>query len=96
MTIVAAVDGEQIPERVVDVGADLASQYGEELVVVHVMPQDTYESRAEGDHAGGYLTGSGTEYGSSGSDVSYSIDQAQRDAAGVARDVTEQTLDELP
>lgn len=98
MTIVAAVDGEQIPDRVVDVGADLAAQYGEELVVVHVMAQDTYETRADdGPSSGvGYLAGSGTEYGAAGGETAYSIDQARRDAEGVARDVTRQTLEEVP
>jgi nucleotide-binding universal stress UspA family protein len=97
MAVVAAVDGEQIPDRVAAVGADLATQYGEELVVVHVMPQDAYESRADTDQTSGvgYLTGTGTNYGST-SETSYSIDEARRDAAGVARDVLEQTVDDLP
>jgi nucleotide-binding universal stress UspA family protein len=97
MTIVAAVDGEQIPDTVVEVGADLASQYGEQLTVVHVMPQETYESRADSESSSGvgYLTGSGSDYGDE-SAASYSIDQARRDAAGVARDVTEESLEELP
>ena len=98
MTIVAAVDGEQIPDRVADVGADLATQYGEELVVVHVMAQDTYETRVSDDKTAnfGFPSASGTEYGSAGSEASYSIDQARRDAAGVSRDVTVQTLDDVP
>lgn len=97
MTIVAAVDGEQIPDRVVTVSADLARQYRDELVVVHVMREDTYKSRADSDQAsgGGYLTGSETDYGS-GSEISYSIDQARRDAKGVAKDITERTLDDVP
>jgi nucleotide-binding universal stress UspA family protein len=98
MTIVAAVDGEQIPDRVAEIGADLATQYGEELVVVHVMPRETYEVRDnDGKSASfGYPSAPGTEYGNAGSEASYSIDRAQRDAAGVARDITEQTVDDLP
>ncbi|GAA0268593.1 universal stress protein [Halobacterium noricense] len=97
MAIVAAVDGEQIPDRVVEVGADLATQYDEELVVVHVMPQDTYEERASGGKTPdfGFPTASGTEYGGNDGE-SYSIDQARRDAGGVARDVATETLDDSP
>lgn len=98
MSIVAAVDGEQIPDRVVAIGADLADKYGERLVVVHVMPQDTYEARdSDGRTADfGFPTGADTDYGTADAEASYSIDQACRDAAGVARDVTEQTLEDLP
>lgn len=96
MTIVAAVDGEQIPDSVAEVGADMASQYGEELVVVHVMAQETYEARADDGSSADFSFASGTEYGRSGGETSYSIDQAQRDARGVARDVTEQSVDTLP
>lgn len=97
MAIVAAVDGEQIPDRVVEVGADLAGQYGEELVVVHVMPQDAYDERSDSGSTAnfGFPTASGTDYGGTEGDT-YTVDQANRDAAGVAEDVTEQTLDELP
>lgn len=97
MAIIAAVDGEQIPSRVTEVGADLATQYGEELVVVHVMSQDAYENRDDGEKTAdfGFPTASDTEYGG-GDGQTYSIDEAQRDAQGVARDVTTQTLDEPP
>ncbi|SFS91986.1 universal stress protein [Halostagnicola kamekurae] len=97
MTIVAAVDGEQIPDRVAEVGADLAAQYDEELVVVHVMSQDAYEERADSGSTAnfGFPTASGTDYGGTEGD-SYPVDQANRDAAGVAEDVTEQTLEDLP
>ena len=95
MAIVAAVDGEQIPDRVVEVGADLAARYGEEFVVVHVMSQDAYEERSDSGSTAkfGFPTASGTDYGSTGGDT-YAVDQANRDAAGVAEDVTKQTLDE--
>ncbi|MCG1003238.1 MULTISPECIES: universal stress protein [Halobacterium] len=97
MAIVAAVDGEQIPDRVVEVGADLAAQYGEELVVVHVMPEDAYEERSDGGSTAnfGFPTAAGTDYGGTEGD-SYTVDQAQRDAAGVAEDITKQTLDDVP
>lgn len=99
MSVVAAVDGEQIPDRVVRVGADLAEQYGEELVVVHVMPQTAYEQRSESDEktmSFGF-TASETSYsGGDGGGQSYTVDRAQRDARGVAEDVTEQSVDETP
>jgi nucleotide-binding universal stress UspA family protein len=83
MAIVAAVDGEQIPDRVVEVGADLAAQYGEEFVVVHVMPQDAYEERSEGGSTAnfGFPTASGTDYGGTGGDT-YTVDMDGNPVAG--------------
>lgn len=45
MAIVAAVDGDGRPDRVVTVGLDLAERFGEELVVLHVMPNGEYDRR---------------------------------------------------
>lgn len=47
MAIVAAVDGDDRPDRVVDVGLDLAEAHDEELVVLHVMPEGEYDRRRE-------------------------------------------------
>jgi nucleotide-binding universal stress UspA family protein len=47
MTILAAVDGDDEPDRVVTVGQDLAEAYDDELVVVHVLEQDEFEQRGE-------------------------------------------------
>ena len=43
MTILAAVEGDRIPARAVTVGSDLADAYGDELVVLNVIPQDEFE-----------------------------------------------------
>lgn len=47
MAILAAVDGEAVPDRAVSVGYDLARAYGDELIVVHVMPQERFEEIQE-------------------------------------------------
>jgi len=98
MSVLAAVDGEQAPDDVVRVAADIATQYGDELVVAHVMLPETYEERNSGRNATefGLTTAGKTGYGPVGSGSPYSVDEAQRDAKGVARDVTEETLDDVP
>ncbi|WP_101296977.1 universal stress protein [Halegenticoccus soli] len=47
MVILAAVDGDEKPDHVVAVGQDLADAYGDELVVLHVLPQDEFERRED-------------------------------------------------
>lgn len=44
MTILCAVDGETVPDRVVTVGHDLATNYGTDLIVLNVMTRDRYET----------------------------------------------------
>lgn len=107
MVILAAVDGEQVPDRVVKVGADLAASHGEELVVLHVMPQEEFDDRrnatsSEGRGLGRVLA-AGISYGSassgrpaaSGGSNAYDIEDGQRDAERVAHDVAKETLDDL-
>lgn len=43
MTILAAVGGEHEQDRVVEVGRDLARAHDEDLVVLHVMDEETFE-----------------------------------------------------
>lgn len=45
MVILAAVDLEQSPHRPIEVGDELATAYGERLVVVHVVSEEEYESQ---------------------------------------------------
>jgi nucleotide-binding universal stress UspA family protein len=45
MTIVAAVNGDELPDQAVEVGYDLAQAYEEDLVVLHVVPQEKFEER---------------------------------------------------
>jgi len=106
MSVLATTDGTTVPDRVVEVAAELATQFGEELIVLHVIPEDVFEEQRKSsvestsDLA---LTFApeityrelGDQTGTpGGSDSRYSLEQAQRDAAGVAEDVTERTLDE--
>ncbi|WP_435125682.1 universal stress protein [Halobaculum sp. D14] len=103
MTVLTAVDGETIPSKPVREGQTLADQFGEEHVVVHVMPQDVFDDFREstGERPPKYPFQSSASYGGSdrggqshaaGSD-GYSIDDGERHAAGVARDVVRGTLD---
>lgn len=107
MAILAAVDGEQLPSETVEVGVDLARQFGEELVVLHVMPQVTFEEFESATSPGGgsfdlplagSLSYAGTD-GSEGSrttsgDTPFSVEDGQREAAGVAQSVVDETLDD--
>lgn len=43
MTILAATDAKNAPDRVVEVAADLADAYDDELIVLHVLERDESE-----------------------------------------------------
>lgn len=47
MSILCAVSGETSPDNVITVGHDLATAYDTELVVLHVMTRDRFETLAE-------------------------------------------------
>lgn len=107
MAILASVDGEAVPDNVVSVGLDLANAYGEELVVLHVMPRERFEERRENttpdskgtvlapeaDYGFGRETESGTN-DSSGENVPTIDKDGEPDAASVARDVVRETINE--
>ena len=104
MTILTAVDGEAIPSRPVETGAELAAAFGERHVVLHVMPQAVFdefrESAAGGSPSGSFL--SATSYGDAGRESTpnasdtdeYSLEDGERHASGVARDVVRGTLED--
>lgn len=100
MSILVATDGETVPSEPVAVGYDLAQAYETELVVVHVMPDDVFsefrDAAAGNDPtiplAGDLTYGTGASAGSGGSE--YSVENGERNAANVARDVVDGTLDE--
>lgn len=104
MTIVAAVDGEQIPSQTVAEAYDLARRLDEELVVMHVMPQDAFDeiksSVTDNDRplflAPGlsYVDQSRGSSGGSGSRTEYSVQEGERSARNVVERVVEETLDE--
>jgi nucleotide-binding universal stress UspA family protein len=103
MTILTAVDGETVPSEAVERGAELADAYGVEHIVLHVMPQDLFEDfrSSTGGSANPTLT-TPASYGSPdeppsytvGKDENYTIQDGERHATGVARDVVEETLGE--
>lgn len=107
MTILAVVDGESVPDSVVSIGYDLANAYDEELIVLHVMPQEHFDEQREattGNSKGTVLApevdydrGRTAKSGTSGSsdEEMHTIDQdAKPSAKAVARDVVSGTLDE--
>ncbi|MEF8841241.1 MAG: universal stress protein [Haloarculaceae archaeon] len=103
MTILTAVDGERIPSRPVEIGYELARQFDEELVVLHVMPQDVFDGFRDSttDGTGASFSIPGIAYGgdaqsgaASGGQHQYSIEDGDEDAAALARDVVDETLDD--
>jgi nucleotide-binding universal stress UspA family protein len=100
MTVLAAVGGERRLDRIVETASELAEGFGDDLVVLHVMSRDDFEEAREQGiterfAVGGLGEEGGVAYVTTGRDVSsYSIEDAERDAAGVARTVVEETLDE--
>lgn len=98
MVILTAVDGEEVPSRTVEVADELAEQFEEELVVLHVMAQEVFEEYQDETTDAKPVTvfGTGITYGESRSvpeGTSYTIEDAESHAAGVARDVVERTLE---
>lgn len=97
MTVLAAVDGETTNDAVVTVADDLAEALGEELVVLHVMPQSKYESLRESDPETRRVTigDSDRVYSTTNrTDEEYFVDEAVEDAAAVAREVIDGTLED--
>lgn len=97
MTVLAAVDGEQEPDRVVTIGKDLANAYDDDLVVLHVMSQAQFESIQDAlDDTSTDLTAGGFAPYFGEADPStegYFLDDAVDDAADVANDIAVATLD---
>ncbi|WP_435185606.1 universal stress protein [Halobellus sp. EA9] len=105
MAVLAATNGESVPDKAITIAADLAHQYGEELIVLHVMPTDVFEAhqKSSGDEPSNvaltfapevsYQQGDGRNRASSSSGKQYTIDYAERDAASVSEDVTKQSVE---
>jgi nucleotide-binding universal stress UspA family protein len=81
MTILAAVGEEQQASAVVEVGYDVATAHGEELVVMHVVPEKDFET-----HQASIMELPGFD--------EYSITQEEESAARFAQRVVDETLDE--
>lgn len=97
MSILVATDGETIPSEPVRIGYDLARTYGTDLVVLHVMPDDVFaefQESAAGRDRTISLAGRLSYGGSSGSGQRYSVENGERNAAKVAREVVEGSLGE--
>ncbi len=99
MTVLTAVDGETVPSASVRQGQTLADRFEEPHVVLHVMPRDVFEEFRESVGGGSASSlASAASYGTSGGESDaqgdeYSVDDGERHASGVARDVVRGTLD---
>ncbi|MFC6734189.1 MULTISPECIES: universal stress protein [unclassified Haladaptatus] len=78
MTILAAVDGDVTEDNVVTVGADMADAYDDDLTVINVLSQEDFDDR-QADRAD--------------SDIEYFVDDGIADAAKVAAEVVEGTVE---
>lgn len=98
MTILTAVDGETVPSGAVEQGAELAEQLGIDHVVAHVMSQDVFEEfRKSTGAASTSSLATSASYGDAASQKpseEYTIEDGERHATGVARDVVTKTLDD--
>lgn len=47
MTILAAVDENERSEAVIEIAADLANAYDEQLIALHVIPEDDFDAHRE-------------------------------------------------
>ena len=84
MSILAAVDVEQHPERPIEVGYDLASAFDDTLVVMYVMKEDEFQNRLENR---GDLPDELQQ-------EEYTIEQAMQGAANKVRDAVNDILGE--
>lgn len=81
MTILAATTGTNIPSQVVRQGYDLASAYGDELVVLHVAPESEFEKHQ-------------SELQTIDEFKDYSVIQEEDSIADFAEQVAKESLDE--
>jgi nucleotide-binding universal stress UspA family protein len=99
MTILAAVGGQHEEDRVIEVAYDLATTYGDELVVLHVMAQEQFEELRDSANPSGPVVvagvdeASGIAYRDSGqSTEEYNIEDAIEDAKSVGRECVSRTV----
>lgn len=101
MVILSAVDGEQIPSQVVETGQDLAEHYDDELVVLHVMPQELFDEYHTADPGKELGVDESWRYRNlpqreeEHSDRRrFTVEDAQQAAKQLARRVTNETLED--
>jgi nucleotide-binding universal stress UspA family protein len=93
MTVIAAVDGEEISANVVSTAYEIASGINEALVVVHVMTEDQFEAIREGpDLIGGAWDIPYARYEQP--QKNYSKTDAESEAATLAEEIIAETLPE--
>lgn len=99
MVILAAVSGERHQDRVVEVGYDLATAYGDDLAVLHVMDEEQFDELRGRDEVSTPIAVPGVDeergpvYIPAGRNLSdYNLEDATADAEDVARECIEGTL----
>lgn len=104
MVVLVAVDGESLPDPTVPTGVDLADAFDDELVVLHVMPQDVFDERWKSSTQntdpitslvpdagyGGHIQAISQPSGSS----DFTIDQGESAAAGIAEEIATGSVSE--
>lgn len=98
MVILAAVSGKHKRDHVIEVGHDLATAHGEELVVLNVMEQERFEKFREGSRSGSSAVAGGRGKGgipyvrAGRSPPNYNLETAMSDAEDVAAECVSNML----
>lgn len=102
MTILAAINGENVPSQTLVEGQELAAKLDEELIALHVMPQETFdEFRSDSNTKRSIPFAPGVSYGELDKPTrqldrdNYTIEDGERDSAELVEDVARATLDDL-
>jgi nucleotide-binding universal stress UspA family protein len=80
MVIIAATSGTRDSDPVIKTGYDLATAFDEELHVLHVMPEETFEEKQQAMQ--------------SGDTQNYFLDNAVTEARDRAKEIISETLDD--
>ena len=104
MVVLVAVEGKNAPGEKIRVGHRLATTHGEQLVVLHVISQETFDQRhssslsGESDGSfgdlGGLAPGGDSQRSQTSTEGTYTLETAQRDGQLIAKAATEETLEE--
>ena len=94
MVILAAVDGTHDPDSILIVAGDLADAYDTELVVLHVLPTDSFEATRERVTEAYFVDDGAADAADVAREIATStLDDAEVDARGRVGDPAAEILD---